>query len=710
MEKHIEKILITIVIVIILLVALSAQKCSAQIDIIKRSVTVTENFYKDGDSVYTATETVEKITELSGSGDTITGTIDTTQVDGLETFVNNRITGSGSSFNGILQNQIFNPASIVFSDSVRVISCNQYIQTGEINFSTITNNYGQEAVINVEIITNGDDINFNTSWAILANDYLNDSSIYALSIFNLSDRYYVVCKKPTITALVPPEIQSFSLDANNNFVDVTMSEGIYGANDGSTPLSVSDLQLTNINLGNVSAISLDSIKNTSNNNLSGGELVIRNFIGITGTPNGTESFQIQPIDGLSIFDADGNNMASTETTGTITLNNETIPTLTSHILDSTTVLSETEIVLYWTDYNTLPNEDSTQLQIDTTGSFNSPLLTNTYIAQDVELDTFKNLTTNTNYYFRGRPLGNGITSNTGNWSNILNDTTNGIDPEVFAFTITTATPSETFTLPLPSGLSYNFTVSWGDESSDVITAYNQVEATHTYTTSGTYQIMISGTCQGFSFNDSGDKTKIISVDNWGNISLTTYANMFYGCSNLISVPNDTLTTPTVNHTLGYFLRGTAVSVLYGNMFSNLSTTASLFRTFQDMTSLTTIGSGIFNTLTSVTTIEGVFQGCSSLTSIPLDIFDNMTGILNAAAVFFDCDLQIDISGLFDNCTSITTFNYAFYGNGNLTSASGQLWLRNPNSPDYNTGTPSGLDCYALCTGLSDYASIPTYWK
>jgi len=42
-----------------------------------------------------------------------------------------------------------------------------------------------------------------------------------------------------------------------------------------------------------------------------------------------------------------------------------------------------------------------------------------------------------------------------------------------------------------------------------------------------------------------------------------------------------------------------------------------------------------------------------------------------------------------------------------------LWLKGDNTlsaPDYNSGTPEGNNCYFACSGLSDVASIPLYWK
>ena len=58
--------------------------------------------------------------------------------------------------------------------------------------------------------------------------------------------------------------------------------------------------------------------------------------------------------------------------------------------------------------------------------------------------------------------------------------------------------SDTFVLPLRTG-TVNFTVHWGDGNNDVITAYNQTELTHVYSSNGIYQITLDGDFTGIYF-------------------------------------------------------------------------------------------------------------------------------------------------------------------------------------------------------------------
>ncbi|PLW79406.1 hypothetical protein C0585_07935 [Candidatus Woesearchaeota archaeon] len=95
-------------------------------------------------------------------------------------------------------------------------------------------------------------------------------------------------------------------------------------------------------------------------------------------------------------------------------------------------------------------------------------------------------------------------------------------------------------LPLEIDGTYAFTVDWGDGSSDLITVWNQSEVTHTYASSGRYNISINGTIQGFRFANTGDKLKILDISNWGDLNLGNKGRYFDGCSNLDISATDAL--------------------------------------------------------------------------------------------------------------------------------------------------------------------------
>ena len=120
----------------------------------------------------------------------------------------------------------------------------------------------------------------------------------------------------------------------------------------------------------------------------------------------------------------------------------------------------------------------------------------------------------------------------------------------FVFGINTAntsagsSTSTRFKLPLTTSTGLNAVVDWGDSTTDTITVYNAAEVTHTYGSSGTYTISITGTLPGFRFVNAGDKLKIINISSWGVLDITNNS-VFLGCTNLTCSATD---APTITST------------------------------------------------------------------------------------------------------------------------------------------------------------------
>ena len=93
--------------------------------------------------------------------------------------------------------------------------------------------------------------------------------------------------------------------------------------------------------------------------------------------------------------------------------------------------------------------------------------------------------------------------------------------------------SKTITLPLVEDYNYNFTVDWGDGSPiSEITAHNDEDKAHTYAEAGDYNLVIEGTLEAWSFNNAGDKDKIRSVEDFGDLGYTNLSGAFHGSTNL----------------------------------------------------------------------------------------------------------------------------------------------------------------------------------
>jgi len=120
----------------------------------------------------------------------------------------------------------------------------------------------------------------------------------------------------------------------------------------------------------------------------------------------------------------------------------------------------------------------------------------------------------------------------------------------FVFGIDTAntsagsSTSTQFKLPLTTSTGLDAVVDWGDSTTDTITVFNAPEVTHTYASSGTYTISITGTLPGFRFVNAGDKLKIINISSWGVLNITANS-VFRGCTNLTCSATD---APTITST------------------------------------------------------------------------------------------------------------------------------------------------------------------
>ena len=116
--------------------------------------------------------------------------------------------------------------------------------------------------------------------------------------------------------------------------------------------------------------------------------------------------------------------------------------------------------------------------------------------------------------------------------------------ESFEFTIQTSSPNETFTIPT-TGIGYSYHVDWGTGTAgqnNFAGPYTGNVTSPVYNSAGTYTVKIgilNDTFPRIFFNQTGDKDKIRNIVKWGEFQWTSFANSFYGCSNLDVVASDT---------------------------------------------------------------------------------------------------------------------------------------------------------------------------
>ena len=85
------------------------------------------------------------------------------------------------------------------------------------------------------------------------------------------------------------------------------------------------------------------------------------------------------------------------------------------------------------------------------------------------------------------------------------------------------------------GDGYNYSINWGDGKNDTEVTGS---ITHTYHSPGIYTVSIEGDFPRIYFNNQGDKLKILTVEQWGNIRWKSMEKAFFGCSNLTVLAQD----------------------------------------------------------------------------------------------------------------------------------------------------------------------------
>ncbi|MFY0608668.1 MAG: BspA family leucine-rich repeat surface protein [Cyclobacteriaceae bacterium] len=177
------------------------------------------------------------------------------------------------------------------------------------------------------------------------------------------------------------------------------------------------------------------------------------------------------------------------------------------------------------------------------------------------------------------------------------------------FITTWSTSDGQITIPTNSGsYTYNYSVTWSN-----LTNPGTGEGTLSSQTGdavltglengGVYQIEISGTFPAIYFNNTGDKDKIVTIEQWGDIKWASMNSAFRGCSNLEYNAMDSPDLSEVNQMNFMFAKA---SILNGDLSNwDVSTIAEMRATFSEASSF---NGNITNwDVSSVNDMTGMFQ-------------------------------------------------------------------------------------------------------
>jgi len=266
-------------------------------------------------------------------------------------------------------------------------------------------------------------------------------------------------------------------------------------------------------------------------------------------------------------------------------------------------------------------------------------------------------------------------------------TDGGALPVPFAMTVRTTSANETFTIPCQNVGTFNAIVDWGDGSSSTVTTYNDSNLAHTYASAGDHSISISGTFPNIYFAYTGDKAKVISVTNLGQVGWQSFELAFMGCNNMTSFTSGVTDTSSVTNMSFILSDCNKIASLDLSTFntSNVTNMGGMFRSMgYQAPSGFSLDLSNFDT-SNVTNMQSMFKSATKITSLDTSSFDT-SSVTNMSYMFERCprftgtlDLRhfntsnvTNMSGMFNqnyspNSSFITSINVTGWDTSNVTS-------------------------------------------
>jgi len=273
----------------------------------------------------------------------------------------------------------------------------------------------------------------------------------------------------------------------------------------------------------------------------------------------------------------------------------------------------------------------------------------------------------------------------------------------FSFTVKTdntgTSNNDQFTIPLYSGETYDFTVTYDGQTT---THNTDVDLTLTFPSgAGTYPVQITGTFAGIYFNNSGDKFKITEeVSSFGDLGWCRLDSAFFGCGNITNflgtIPYNAGITSLAS---AWFNCSKALSFPNVSLLTNI---ISLSNTWNGNTLALSFPN--INTLTSVTGMDSAWGNAKVC-----EVFPSVSNLINSATIrnaWYGCDAMTTVPELMTASTALTNCSGSFTNVGSgMGGTIEELW---------NAGNFPNVSLFAGfatgATGLTNYADIPDAWK
>jgi hypothetical protein len=158
-----------------------------------------------------------------------------------------------------------------------------------------------------------------------------------------------------------PVVLSSALSDDNTYLQLNFNENVFSTHDADEVVGIQDFVLEfNANDGNCTEMTINSISDTNNGTLNGGQDSIRVQFSISDIPSGVESFTLSPVDDEAIFNVTGVYMNPQTVLGPYTLYDLLIPTYSLNIGDGVEHISS-DISLVVTFSEPVRNTDNSSL-------------------------------------------------------------------------------------------------------------------------------------------------------------------------------------------------------------------------------------------------------------------------------------------------------------------------------------------------------------
>ena len=158
-------------------------------------------------------------------------------------------------------------------------------------------------------------------------------------------------------------------------------------------------------------------------------------------------------------------------------------------------------------------------------------------------------------------------------------------------------------IPTHPGYTYDYDVDWNNDGTYEFLSETG-DITHDFEKPGVYTIRIRGEFPAIYFNNTGDKSKIIGIEQWGNIEWVTMTNAFYGANNLRINAEDAPDLSRVSSLINMFRNATSFN-------SDLS--------LWDISNISAMQGMLTNTGLSISNYDKTLIGWASLGITGLDL-------------------------------------------------------------------------------------------